>query len=344
MTITRRRPIPLFVGGLILPLMLSVLTAGCSTDQTESQESVPVVFSSQLGASVTRGISDNIWPDNTKISVFNGTDTYTYQTVAGSSALASGEAAAIKPITAANGSAFFWPINAPTPAWQFSAWYPMADTAPSSLTVSDNQTATNLPEAEYANYDILYCPAVTSTFRQAVPLVFYHQAARVIVRVNSSFTEGREVVESMTFGGGRLALSGTLTPGTSGEGGTAAWTTTGTTTNTITMRDRSTEEGKALCNYVFECILPPQSNTTVTGQELIKMTTSGGTDDLGAPEARTYTHKDVFDLKAGYLYTYNLIISEKGTITLSTVKVVPWSDPISVPNTAVIPDNNYPGL
>lgn len=340
---TLSRHISLFAGSLVLPLMLSTLTAGCSTDQMESKESVPVMFSTQLGASVTRAVYDNIWPDGTQISVSNGPNTYIYQTVAGSSELASGEPAAIKPVTSAYGSAFFWPINAPSPAWKFSAWYP-AGAVPSGLTVSNNQTATALTDENYAKYDILYCPAVTSTFRQSVPLVFYHQAARVIVRVNSSFTEGREVVESMTFGGGRLALSGTLTPGTSGEGGTAAWTTTGTTNNTITMRDCSTDEGKALCNYVFECILPPQSNTTVTGQELIKMTTSGGTNDFGQPETRHYTHKDVFDLKAGYLYTYNLIISEKGTITLSTVKVEPWSDPISVPNTAVIPDNNYPGL
>lgn len=344
-------------------LLLAGVLAGCSFDKelVNERAGTDVAFTMQFGGTATRATTlDNIWPDNSEIYIKStseastplASETYKYKTAANSSSAASGAAVVLTPVA----GTFRWPDV--DPEWKFTAWYPAtSDSEPTTgITVKADQSAvsgsTGIDDATYLSYDLLYCPPTTATYPNPnvvpVNLVFFHQMARVIVTVNSSSTEQKESVDKIEFGGGRVKLAGTITNleslTTSDNNGATTWTTSGTG-STITMRDKTTRNEtthKADGNiYTFECILPPQSDGTAT-TELIKITTSGAKDADNNGIARTYTYKNGYTLQAGYQYTYSLNISEKGSITISTVKVEGWSSPTNVNNTATIPSNSYP--
>lgn len=313
----------------VLALLLAVLLAGCSADtDTPQGEPVPVAFSLAFNKPSTRSTLDNIWPDNTEISVSDGTTIYTYKTGANSSAGASGEATELLPVN----NAFYWTIN--DPSLRFSAWYPAATGATGGITVAENQGA--LAEAAYNAYDLLYSSPIAVAFRETVALKLHHQMARVIVIVSTSLTENKETVTSVSFGGGHLGLTGTITTfSTTGENGSTVWSVADEG-KSITMRTRPADTDTERYIYAYECMLPPQKNDTKVN--LVSVATSGA-----AEGNRTYNYQSTFDLKAGYLYTYNLVLSEQGTIKLATVRVEDWDGtPVDVDNTATIPDNNYP--
>lgn len=315
----------------MLSLLLSSLLTGCSSDTEERlEQGEPVSFSIEFCKPSTRSTIDNIWPDNTEITVYNGTDKHNYKTGANSSAGTSGAATALTPVS----EAFYWTIN--NPNWQFSAWYPAGTTATTSMTVAEDQSAVSADD--YNAYDILYCSPAAAAFKETIPLHFHHQMARVIVIVSSSLTEQKETVTSVAFGGNKLGLTGTITtPSTTGENGTTVWSVEESIkTKSITMRPRAADTDTERYLYAFECMVVPQTYASDTG--VVYLTTTGSTDGN-----RSYTYTSTFDLKAGYQYIYNLVLSEQGTIKLATVQVEDWDDtPVNVDNTATIPDNNYP--
>ena len=348
-----RKNTPLIIG-FMLSLLLAILSVGCSSDVDESHEQrVPVSFSTSFfKVSTTRSTLDNIWPNNFQITISDGTGkTYTYQTADNSSELASGAASPLKPVT----DIIYWD----NPTVVFSAWAPAGGTAaPTSWTVPADQRT--ISDADYLVNDRLYCPPeITSfTFRQseAIHLQFHHELARIIVRINSNYTEGhvetvneqqvikKEVVENVSFGGSRLALSGTITHSKTGVNSSTTWTLPETKNLSITsMRPLASLTNASNNVYAFECIVIPQANTTGT-DPLIDITTSGAEDHNHTLVARTYTYKSAFEFQSGYQYTYDLAISEQGTVTLDRVKVQDWDATVSVNNGAVIPPNSYPGL
>lgn len=358
----RKNP-PLIIG-FMLSLLLATVSAGCSSDVDESHEQrVPVSFSTSFfKVSTTRSTLDNIWPNNFQITISDGTGkTYTYQTADNSSELASGATSSLKPVT----DAIYWD----NPTVVFSAWAPAGGTAaPASWTVpadqsildnSDPDNPKGISDAAYLANDLLYCPPeiTTFTFQQSTPihLQFHHELARIIVRINSSYTEGheetvdevtvtkKEVVENVAFGGNRLALSGTITHSTTGANGSTTWALPETKNLSITkMRPLASLTNASNNVYAFECIVIPQANTTTT-DALIDITTSGAEDHTHTLVARTYTYKSAFEFKSGYQYTYDLAISEQGTVTLDRVKVQDWDGTVvAVDNGAVIPANSYP--
>lgn len=347
-----RKNNPLIIG-FMLSLLLAMLSVGCSSDIDESQEQrVPVSFSTSFfKVSTTRSTLDNIWPNNFQITISDGTGkTYTYQTADNSSELASGATSSLKPVT----DAIYWD----NPSVVFSAWAPAGGSAaPTSWDVPADQRT--ISDADYLVNDRLYCPPEITpfTFQQSTPihLQFHHELARIIVRINSSYTEGheetvdevkvtkKEVVENVAFGGNRLALSGTITHSTTGVNGTTGWTLSETKNLSITkMRPLASLTNASNNVYAFECIVIPQANTTTT-DALIDITTSGAEDHTHTLVERTYTYKSAFEFQSGYQYTYDMAISEQGTVTLDRVKVQDWDGTVvAVDNGAVIPANSYP--
>ena len=343
-----------------LALLLSAIAVGCTSVETiDSRQETPrpVAFSLQTAPTVTtRAAStlDNLWPSATVISISNGTNVYNYQTAAESSS--TDDAVTLSPVS----SIFYWPVD--DPGWSFSAWYPATasptstSTATASITVNADQTETTTSEATYKSYDLLYCPPTTATFWATVPLVFHHQMARVIVMINSDGTEGhdemvgsetvrkKEVVTNVALGGtNRLGLTGTITTfSTTGANGSTVWNVATKGACITKMRPLASHTNAASNLYAFECILPPQKDETADAP-LIDITTSGAEDHNHQLITRTYTYKSAFDYKAGYQYTYNLAISEQGTVTLDRVKVEGWdATVVGVSADADYPNNSYP--
>lgn len=334
------------IAALGLMLLLTTVTTGCSLDEVveRRERSKAVSFATEFTRISTRSVStlDNIWPNASVISISNGLGkTYRYKTAENSSTLSSGEAATLLPVS----DVIYWE----NPNVIFSAWYPAGPSAPSSFSVNANQSklngTTGISDVDYLSQDLLYCPPEITRFtyqqQEPIALKFHHQLARVIVKVNSSFTEGqnqvKEKVEGITFGGGHLGLSGTISPSTTGENGSTGWTITDSQNSSITMRDVSVASEMSNNLYTFECMVLPQQ---YNGQaDLIIISTSGSVDETD----RTYTYKNSFTLESGYQYTYNLVISEQGSISFATVEVTDWQTGTAIENTATIPDSSYSG-
>lgn len=331
-------------------MLLAMLMISCSSDSFDDVQEVnePVVFSLSFGNTVTRAATvDNLWPANTQITISNGSNkTYT---TGNNPSNVSGAATSLTPI---GDDAFIWPTT--NPSWSFSGWYPAGTSPTTNMTVAADQTiydeVTNMSgitDAVYYGYDILYCPPVAVSFRQKpVALTFLHQMARVVVIVNSSYTETKETVTGVEFGGGRLAVSGNITnqPATNANG-TTTWSV-GTQNQTVKMRPNASKTDATSNVYAFECMLPPQSGgakTTLNKEDNLILISSMTKEET--PASRNYIYDTSFNMQAGYQYTYNLLISERGVITLATVKVTDWQTGTPINNSngvTTIPGNNYP--
>lgn len=321
----------IYQSGLTFAFLLILLSAACTSDHLDvSQEKgEPVVFALSFNNTVTRAVTmDNLWPANTEVTISNGTNINF--TTGASPSTTSSVATSLAPVGDAN---FIWPTT--DPSWSFSAWYPAGSSPVTSQTVAADQSS--LTESQYNAYDLLYCPPLAVGFRQKpVTLNFLHQMSRIVVIVNSSYTENKETVTGVQFGDGHIALTGNITTQpTTWANGTTVWSQ-GTQNSTITMRPNAAMTNASSHVYGFECMVPPQSYATEISH-LLAISSTGATEGN-----RTYYYGASFNMQAGYQYTYNLLISEQGVITLATVKVTDWTTGTPVSNTATIPDKSYP--
>lgn len=338
----------------LFAIFLASSMTACSSDTdngNEIDENVasvgePVTFAMAFSNELTRSGTtiDNVWPANKTVTIANNASTavmHDYTTGTTVTTNADGYTV-LTPIT----DNFIWPIN--NPNWSFSGWYPAAASAPSGITVAADQST--LTSAEYEDYDLLYCPPTPVTFRQKpVALTFLHQLARVVVIIGSGYTDTKEVVTKVEFGGDRVSLKGTISSlGTTlNTNGTTTWTVSTEDAykdKTITMRPNADMTDETQNVYGFECMLPPQTykvGETITSiSDLIKITSKKKPIETGS--TRSYHYDNTLDLKAGYQYTYNLLISEQGVVTLATVKVTDWITGSPINNDAVYPQNSYP--
>lgn len=338
----------------VFTIILVTVVAACSSDTDngnkidENVASVgePVTFAMAFSNELTRSGTtiDNVWPANKMVTIANNASTavmHDYTTGTTVTTNVDGYTV-LTPIT----DNFIWPIN--NPNWSFSGWYPAAASAPSGITVAADQST--LTSAEYEAYDLLYCPPTPVTFRQKpVALTFLHQLARVVVIIGSGYTDTKETVTKVEFGGDKVSLNGTISAlGTTlNTNGTTTWTVSTEDTyknKSITMRPNADMTDATQNVYGFECMLPPQTykqGETITSiSHLIKITSTKKAPEEGV--IRNYHYGNTLDLKAGYQYTYNLLISEQGVVTLATVKVTDWITGSPINNDAVYPSNSYP--
>ena len=327
---------------LFVALHLTLL-AGCN-DAGETlplEENMPVVFSMEFG-SKTRSTLDNVWPDNTQIAISKGSgNTLSYYTPANASSANSGQAITL---TASGSNMLSWPSS--DPHWVFSAWYPYSVTAPTGITVANDQGA--IDDDTYYGYDIMYSPAVSDIYQATVPLKFYHQMSRVMVVVITDNTPNKESVTSVTFGEGTkdISVSGTFTMGvTGGVAGTAAsWTPTTASNSYITMRKTSTSTEEDSHIFRYECMLPPQSGGSSDDILLTIMTTGyiDENDETQTPQARKYVYKAAYDLQAGYQTNYFITCKDGSVIIIITSSVAGWNSTIqNIGGNATVPDNRY---
>lgn len=317
-------------------VLLSVITVACSdvSSNEPAGDASAVAFSPRLHAPVTRSTLDNSWTTGQTIRITNGTDTYDYSYDAGTDTWT------------AVGSKFYWPIN--NPSWDFEAWPADYGEAPKTeMTVKANQTANTtdtendgITEASYEDYDLLYCPPTSATYRQPVTLSFLHQMARVVVILNTNNTEEQDEVTKIELGNSHIGLKGSIaTQATTSAN--ATWTldnSSAYTGKTITMRNRTTADEKKRNVYTFECMLPPQRYDT--SAKLLSITTDY--KDGGTTKHHTFSYTATFNYQSGNVYTYDLAASAAGKIILLNMQVQPWEAVENIDNTAVY-DNVYPG-
>ena len=333
--------------------LLAMAVVACSTDAAGDGDSPlaavgePVVFALALNPSATRAevanrTIDNTWPANKTVTIRDcvGDSTHTFTTGDAPSTVSTTATA----LTATDGN-FIWPVN--DPQWEFEAWYPSGDAPATTLTVAADQSA--ITDDVFQGYDLLYCPPTAVTFRQRpVTLTFLHQMARVVVIVNSDYTNTKEKVTEITFGGGKAVLKGTIssrgtTPNTNGETTWTASTEAGYINKTVTMRPYAAETNTSMNTYAFECILPPQRYPTEGALTTVASLVHIASEKKPATEGKRQYHYDgTINLQAGYQYTYNLLISEQGVITLATVKVTDWIMGTPVSGNASVPSSSYP--
>lgn len=322
---------------LLIALLLPFYS-GCSenAEPLPTADGMPVVFS--LGFAVTtRSTLDNVWPNNTRIAISKGSgNVLSYYTPENSVSAGSGNAITL---TTDASNMLSWPST--NPHWTFTAWYPYSATAPTGITVEVANDQSNVDEATYYGYDIMYAPPVEEIYQETVPLTFYHQMSRVVVSVNTDNTTNKETVTSVTFGEGTkdIRVSGTLTSGITGGATTIAdrWNTTSATNSYITMRKTSTEAEEASHIYTFECMLPSQSGGS-SGETLLKIITSYTEDET--PKSHTYIYKAAYDLKPGYQNNYYITCKEGNVIIIITSTVAGWnSTTVHKEGGAYVPDN-----
>ena len=334
---------------LYILLLLPLLTTACS-DSDESlfmEQSEPVEFDVALGSATRAGTTlDDVWPSGATVAICTGTTTKSYQT--------SGSGSTVNLIPSGSDS-FIWAVDGN--AMVYKGWYPFSESELSTLTVEADQrvddiaitsiatdgtlTAGNtvLSDQGYLSLDKLYAPAVTVPYKRRASLMFYHQLCRVVVNVNSAATNN--FVWSVTMGDNNLNTSSEYSRlGKTGETATdnntkSLWTTT---SGSEVIKMRRTAYDKSLHTATYECILPPQSGGDYDHALFTLKTTKykSTTDDP------TFIYKDAFDLQAGYQYTYNLLLSRTGALTIATVTVSNWSSVVFDNGDANVPDDVTP--
>lgn len=315
---------------------------------------LPVVFSASMQESITRSSTlDNEWTSAMHVAVRNTTNNQvldyvvqsdqttlrpaTMGTVSGSNPWWSAAQAA---------TTFWWPAS--TQSLTFDAWCvnggAYSSAQPESFTVAVDQNTQSADD--YQKQDVLYAPAVETAWKQTVPLVFYHQMARVVVTVNSSLTEGAQSVTGVTFGSNNMFRTGSISnwgyTGTQAtiSGNATAWDRNSLANpSTIVMRNTASDATNKV--FTYECLLPPQSGGNESTALITITTTPSATATAVERNSDTYTLKQAYDMKAGYLYDYNIAVSEKGKVSITTVMVYDWSSTENVAGTATVPNAGY---
>ena len=354
----------------ILGLLL-ILTVACS--QTEEPTTTvegdnpddAVAFTISAGKP-TRAFTtfDNYWTADQKISVkgkridftkeslAEETKVFTYKAKKSSSA--SEGRVEIIPEVGNNradwtpDNTFFWSTRVTSRT--FSAWYPAAESEPSSKTVPEDQTETALTiygRDTYYDYDILYAPEVTVGFKETVDLTFYHQLCRIIVTVNSAATKRSKPVTEIKFGKQNIATSVTYTnlgvTGSRSSGAMTVWSEPADAAKNkdIVMRLKSADSNSHV--YTYECIVPPQSLPATNVLFQIKLHDSQSeTKPYPILEYKpSEMYQDAPNFQAGYQYNYSITLSAAGMVNISSVQVYDWTTETITGLNATVPDGSY---
>ncbi len=274
--------------------LTAMLAAGCTEDATLAVPDgpVPVAFMTGINHAATRATTtrDNVWDGTEQIAVSDATGgiTKNYQPES------AGTSVALKPIDTSN--TIYWPIDKGSRT--FEAWYPYnSGTRPSAWTVESDQSA--VTDDAYNAYDLLYASSGTVANGSTVTLNFYHQMAHVIVYIRGLAWTAQEI-SNIQFGNGNVAVTGTVTMGTTGNSPTASWSVAAADqTNTVTLRNLAN-------TLTYECLLPPQTG----GSALTPLLVFNTTTDQATYEASKLDNEDAWSASmASKAYSYNAPIA-----------------------------------
>lgn len=300
------------------------IIVGCSSDMdinTNHGGIEPVTFNltnTPLNMTRTNTYEDNAWATNIEVAVKCTADPSNVQLdLVKKYKTADNEASGYKLIGFDEANTFYW-YSANLLSFQF--WYPYSATMPTSMTVAADQRSSNVTDADFDAYDLLYAEqenlsAATST---VATLPFYHQMALMTINLTIDASIADETLESVTLNSTDdiYCTCSSWTPVTANDDATSSnkegadWGSLSNPTNTITPRNISA--GK------YVCILPPQ--------ELPASTTLTFTTRLSDNSTRTYQLVGGFagglTLCAGNNHVINVTMSRMAI----TAKIVvnPW--------------------
>ena len=320
---------------------MPLLAIACGGDSSETanegmQSQMPVSFSAGLAVSrQTRAniTTENLWDGYVQVAVYDKNNTRVLPFRPNTTTTAEATTALL-PV----GSNFYWALN--PEERHFTAWHPYASsdndspwTAERPLSVNvDQSTLTN---SDYQSQDVLYAPEISFSYPNSGLLKFYHQLCRVVVNVTSTSTTN--IVKEVKLGDNNIGVQGNITtPGFTGEMATGTTTVWGSVsgTSTITMRKNTDHSNDAGFYAVYECILPPQNGGSY---DKALFTIKAEKNNV----TKTYIYKDSYSFLPGYQYTYNLMLSKSGAVTIATVSVGNWGTVNFASGDADVPDDTH---
>lgn len=299
--------------GLALTSMMAV-AAACNGDMQESGGSTlrPVSFMTGMHVTRTNSTRDNVWSTTDRIAVSDGVSA----TVSEYRPASDGVSVPLSPADDAN--IIYWPIDKADR--NFEAWYPYSSTKPTSWSVNDDQRSTAIDESAFNAYDLLYAESGTQSNGSNVTLNFHHQMAHVIVYIRALAWTGQSVT-AIKLGNDNLTLTGTVSMGTTGDGGTVSWTGLTGGTSSITMRQSST--------FAYECLVPPQvvgngSSNVLQFETATDQTAYQASEEYqnntSVPDTKNYHYTDALTLEAGKQYIFNIRLERVGLTVTSTLR------------------------
>ncbi len=205
----------------------------------------------------------------------------------------------------------FWPANGNSV--YFYAWYPAGWVTAlgneNAITVAFDQGAVNGDEPN----DLLFGTPIggnpVAPTADAVPLIFRHRLAKVVVNLTSNNTNIGDILDNnCTVKLGDDLYAQATVNGTNG----AVTTNTAGTTGTFVLKDAGVE-GFTVSNF---CLIPPQP---LTGKK-IHIEREGNTSTFIIPN---YLGA-VLNAASGYVYTFNLRIHSGKPIQVISVDVAAW--------------------
>ena len=306
---------------------LAVITVfGCSSDadiNTGDGEKTPVTFNlagTPLNVTRTTTHEDNSWAINLEVAVKCTEDqdpNNSQLNQVKKYVTADNDASGYKLVGSDEANTFFW-FSSRLLSFQF--WYPYSAAMPTSMTVAADQRNSQVTDAVFDAYDLLYAEQkeVTPAISTLATLPFYHQMSLMTLNVTIDGSVTDETLESVTLNsdGDIFLTCSSWTPVTANDDATssakegAEWGTLSDAVHTITPRQLS--GGK------YVCILPPQ--------DLPASTTLTFTTRLSDNSVRTYKLVGGFEgglsLCAGNNHVINATVSRIGVT--AKIVVTPW--------------------
>lgn len=294
---------------IIFLSLFPFLLTGCSeTDEDNNTGRQDLVIKSRLSVlPATRSSYNETWDGREMVAVRSTQPT-------------SDETVVLKYQVGADGimkgvdedNTFYW--RSPNdPDKSVTAWYEAQTPDGFSATPPDGMTMT-VPADQHKGLqgiDFLYAPAVNFSYIGERELPFYHQLAKVRIRVTSTLPiDGG--ASNATFGtdDDKLATTGTFTAPTGKGKCFGLWTlpANGEGASVITPLASTPDIGGFIAQY--EAFVMPQP---IKGKTLIKL-------NIGD---KTYTYKEDSGVESylpGCVYTYNLRVSNGGMLINTTLK------------------------
>lgn len=286
--------------------LASLLLASCSADSidTERRDAEALTFIARLGVHAdTRATSSGTWEGNELIAVRSISGGSTEEATLQYKANAEGELTGID-----ESNTFYWrtPNDA---AKAVTAWYEPQAAGGYSAVYPDGQTF-SVPADQRAGLqqgDFLMAPTKTFPFVGDRMLPFYHQMAKVRIRISSGTPIGK--IESATIGtlSSPLATQATFTAPTGAGKRYGSWSE---------LKDMAAITPMAITPDVdgfktqLEALIVPQ---TVAGKTLMRVVIDG--------KAYTYTEDSgVEKFLPGCVYTYNLKVGNSGLLINTTLQ------------------------
>lgn len=281
----------------------SLIIVSCSDNMSEAISGEPLVLQSTFGgAPATRASLNNTWDGIEQVAV------RTIQAGKSTSEVLCYKATADGTLQGVNDANTFYWRSPNDPSKSVVAWYEPWTEHGFSADSPDGKTIAISGDQKkgFQNYDFLYAPEVTFSYRGERKLPFYHQMAKVRIRISSGTPIGK--IESATIGtlSSPLATQATFTaPKGAGKlfGSWSDLKDMATITPIATTPDIDGFKAQ------FEALIVPQ---TVAGKTLIRVVIDG--------KAYTYTEDSgVEAYLPGCVYTYNLKVGNGGLLINTTV-------------------------